>query len=212
MKKINIIFVEPNLIMNQGMAIFLANFEIVNKVSSLLSIKELQSDKIGINDLLILDTESNKDLEYLLKIKIKNPMLPILFLSSKERYFENYLFAQKHNIPSFLTKRINPLLLIEEIQKIRIKINAGIQLHGKPNKSSFESLFDSPPIFTLKETCILHFVARAKSNTEIGKLIGLSHRTVETHRRRIIEKMEGKNIIPALIFAIKKKYISIDFV
>ena len=46
---------------------------------------------------------------------------------------------------------------------------------------------------TLREKEILTHLIKEKSNTEIGSLLNISKRTVETHRKNIMLKLEVKN-------------------
>lgn len=51
-----------------------------------------------------------------------------------------------------------------------------------------------PPGLTKREWEILHFVAEEKSNQEIARLLYLSPRTVETHKRNMLLKLKMKNV------------------
>jgi DNA-binding NarL/FixJ family response regulator len=50
----------------------------------------------------------------------------------------------------------------------------------------------------------------AKTAKEIGQILFVSEKTVDFHRQKIIEKMNVKNIIGLVVFAIKKGLVSID--
>ncbi|HNM26610.1 MAG TPA: response regulator transcription factor [Saprospiraceae bacterium] len=50
------------------------------------------------------------------------------------------------------------------------------------------------PVLTKREWEILHFVAEEKSNQEIARLLFLSPRTVETHKRNMLLKLKMKNV------------------
>ena len=132
-----------------------------------------------------------------------------MLLSSKERFFENYLFCEKHQIDSFLTKRVNPDRLVKEIAIIQERILCDVFPLTKPDKKMYNRFFDSPTLFSIKELCILHFVSKGYTNKEMADIIGVSSKTVESHRRRIIGRTESHNIITPLLIAIKRNYISI---
>lgn len=53
---------------------------------------------------------------------------------------------------------------------------------------------EAPPGLTKREWEILHFVAEEKSNQEIARLLYLSPRTVETHKRNMLLKLKMKNV------------------
>ena len=59
-----------------------------------------------------------------------------------------------------------------------------------------------------RELEIVKLVAEGKTSTEIGSLLFISPRTVDTHRNNILQKLELESI-PALVrWAIKNKIIS----
>jgi DNA-binding NarL/FixJ family response regulator len=63
---------------------------------------------------------------------------------------------------------------------------------------------------THTERNILKLVADGKSNAEVAELIGLSRRTVETYRIRLMRKL-GVDSLPALVkYAIKNGLTSLD--
>jgi len=48
-------------------------------------------------------------------------------------------------------------------------------------------------LLTLKETAIIRLVADGKSNKEVARLLAITDNTVETHLRRIFQKLETRN-------------------
>ena len=62
-------------------------------------------------------------------------------------------------------------------------------------------------LFTSRELEILAWVSHGMKSTEIGEKLGIDTRTVETHRRNIIEKTPAKNMIGAVLWAIKEGHI-----
>ena len=59
------------------------------------------------------------------------------------------------------------------------------------------------PQLTPRQREILAWVARGKSNSVIGEILGISGHTVDTHMRRIFEKLETTDRIVASIRAIQ---------
>jgi len=60
---------------------------------------------------------------------------------------------------------------------------------------------------SIREKEVLNEVCLGKSTTEIAESLFISDRTVEKHRAAIVQKTESKNMIEAVIFAIKNKLI-----
>lgn len=62
---------------------------------------------------------------------------------------------------------------------------------------------------TTREIEILRLVCIEKTNTEISKILGVSVRTIESHRRRMIEKLDCKNIIGVILIAINDNLLDL---
>ncbi len=63
-------------------------------------------------------------------------------------------------------------------------------------------------ILTEREKEILKLIAEEKTNFEIGEALEISKRTVETHRRNLIGKLDCKNTAGLVKFAIKNGYVN----
>lgn len=63
--------------------------------------------------------------------------------------------------------------------------------------------------FTEREKEIICLICESLSNKEIGEKLFLSTRTIEGHRLRIMEKMDVKNTVGLVVYAIKKKIFSV---
>lgn len=57
--------------------------------------------------------------------------------------------------------------------------------------------------FTNRETDIIKLICQQYTNKEIAEMLGLSIRTVESHREKIQEKTGAKNAIGVVVYAIK---------
>jgi len=49
-------------------------------------------------------------------------------------------------------------------------------------------------LLTPREREVMEQVVVGKTNREIGRTLGVSHRTVEIHRTRVMEKMQAKSL------------------
>lgn len=63
-----------------------------------------------------------------------------------------------------------------------------------------------PIVLTSREKEILELIAMEKTNVEIGDALEISKRTVESHRRNLIRKLDCKNTAGLVKFAIKNGY------
>ena len=60
---------------------------------------------------------------------------------------------------------------------------------------------------TVREVEILKLIADGYSNTKIGKFLGISHRTVDTHRTNIRNKIGVKNLAGMIRYALQANII-----
>ena len=70
-----------------------------------------------------------------------------------------------------------------------------------PTKQS--SLFNNP--LTSRELEVLELIVKEHSNQEIADILTISIRTVDAHRRNLLEKTGSKNTAGLVKFAIKNK-------
>ena len=68
-------------------------------------------------------------------------------------------------------------------------------------------LLDDMNKLTAREIEVLKFVANGYSNTQTGRLLGISHRTVDTHRTNIRNKLGVGNLAGMIKYALKAKLI-----
>ena len=61
------------------------------------------------------------------------------------------------------------------------------------------------PVFSDKEITVIQLICREFSNKEIADKLNLSKRTVEGYREKILEKINAKNTVGIVIYAIKHK-------
>ena len=64
------------------------------------------------------------------------------------------------------------------------------------------------PIFTEKEIEIISLICQEFTNKEIGEKLFLSQRTIEGHRLKILEKMDVKNTVGLVVYAMQKNIYS----
>jgi len=81
------------------------------------------------------------------------------------------------------------------------KINGGIRVLKGPYSDFifYPEALEFQPVFGRQEMVILSHIAMGYSNRQIAEKVNLSHRTVETHRKNMIHKLEARNT-PHLIY------------
>jgi two-component system nitrate/nitrite response regulator NarL len=59
-------------------------------------------------------------------------------------------------------------------------------------------------VLTNRETEVLRHIANGHSNTQIGRLLEISHRTVDSHRTNIRNKLGVHNLAQMIKYALKE--------
>ncbi|WP_417685075.1 response regulator transcription factor [Roseibium sp.] len=73
------------------------------------------------------------------------------------------------------------------------RINDGIDAMKKRQEQSDPSNFEGAELLTRREREVLNEITGGASNKEAGRILGISPRTVEVHRARIMEKLGARN-------------------
>ncbi len=66
-----------------------------------------------------------------------------------------------------------------------------------------------PDILTSRETEVLKYLAEGKSNKEIAAQLGISPRTIDAHRARIMDKLHVRTLSELVHFAIRHKIVDV---
>ncbi len=69
----------------------------------------------------------------------------------------------------------------------------------------------APSILTSRETEVLQLLAEGRTSKEIGGILGVSVKTVDTHRQNLMAKLDLHSIAELTKFAIKEGITSLDF-
>lgn len=101
------------------------------------------------------------------------------------------------------------------VSKVIDKLNGnsrGRALAAPVSASTFE--FAGKELLTPREREVLELVATGASNKEAGRHLGISPRTVETHRAHILEKVGARNTadLVRIVFSGGRAPLSADMV
>jgi DNA-binding NarL/FixJ family response regulator len=77
------------------------------------------------------------------------------------------------------------------------------QMIAKSNFNPYKNI--TRPEFSERETAIIRLICREFSNKEIAEELSLSKRTVEGYRENILQKIDAKNSVGIVVYAIKHK-------
>ena len=160
-------------------------------------------------DIILLDIEMPEMNGFvtLEKLKVTYPDIKVLALSSynEKPLIEKMITSGAHG---YIVKDDDRNILKDAIMTIAqgqkyFSSTVTISLAQTPQTSPpFESdlLLDD---LTKREKEILKLIAEGFSNTEIGKKLFISHRTVDSHRTNLMKKIGVNNIAGLIRFAVK---------
>jgi len=194
------------------------NFKILNRVCSA---EELQK-AILIDEFDILIMELNipdqDGLSLIQHLRNENPEIKILVLSS---YTDTKLVrnAMINGASGYVAKKSTFRELvygIEEIKEGNTYIGDGLrtspaaykkEIEPIKIKSKYNDTFTLKQKLTKREQEILELITQGKSNKHIGKELFISFQTVGVHRKNIMKKLDIRNTISLIKFALENHLV-----
>jgi FixJ family two-component response regulator len=152
---------------------FLANYQVVPRSCAILDIRMPGMDGIQLQAVL-----SRRD-----------PLLPIIFLSS---YGDIPLSVRtiKAGAVDFLTKPITCALLLESVHTA-LRDSERMNSQAEANHTAAARV----ATLTEREHDVLLLAVEGLPNKEIARRLGISHRTVEIHKARIMHKTGADTLL-----------------
>ncbi|MCX6245189.1 MAG: response regulator transcription factor [Bacteroidetes bacterium] len=219
MEKIKIILVDDHQLVRDGIKALLGGIPEISIIGEAADGEELFSKLDTLKpDLLIMDISlpGVSGIELTKKICCSHPGIRVLILSMYNN--EEFIFnALKAGAKGYLPKNTTRDELVEAIIAIR---NGGeyygdsiskIMLKSYVKRASDEEKPAVKPeeLLTCREIEILKLYAEGFINKEIGDKLGISIRTVETHKNHIMRKLGLKSTVEMVKFAIRNKIVEI---
>ena len=90
-------------------------------------------------------------------------------------------------VQGFLTKDIG----IDELVEAVIATKDGEKVFGTPRPESYLGQFQGKPALTPREAEVLQLIAKGYANKQVADALGISIKTVEKHRQRLMEKLQA---------------------
>jgi RNA polymerase sigma factor (sigma-70 family) len=115
--------------------------------------------------------------------------LPVIFLTGHAD-IPTTVHAIKEGAMDLLTKPVDGTELIERVQAA---LEKDVELRRK--SSATRALRERLEALTAREREIMVLAAAGMQNKEIARRLGISHRTVEIHRARVMQKTGAANVI-----------------
>ncbi len=118
----------------------------------------------------------------------RNIDIPIIFISGNAEIPDSAK-AFRSGALDFLEKPFDNQILLERIDEA-IKKDS-LNRKKLAEKQKIQSCFNR---LTNREKEVLQLIIASHSNKEVAKILAVSHRTVDAHRARVMEKMQAENV------------------
>jgi two-component system response regulator NreC len=142
----------------------------------------------------------------------RDPAIAIIMLSMHcdETFLVRALAAGAHG---YLLKDSTETDLLHAVRAVAAKklffspAIAKTLLEDYMQRMQREGLEDSYDLLTVREKEVLQLLAEGKSNKEVANLLSLSLYTVETHRSRLMQKLNLHSTADIVLYAVRKRII-----
>ena len=219
----NIAIVDDHQLFRKSLALLVNSFEGISVNFQAENgkdfLKKLESNPV---DLVLLDIQMPEmdGFETCKILREKYPDLYIIIIISQLTTKESVHKVMELGAHGFFTKNSNPEQLEEAIKSVRDKgyyfgnelgsiLRDALLWEKNANQSTTE--FMNPDVsFTSREIDIIKLAAKEYSSREIADELNIAQRTVETHRRHLMEKTESKNIIGVVVYALKYNLVKLN--
>ncbi len=219
MDKIKLALVDDHLLFRRSMSLLINSFEgmqvVVDAAEGNQCLTKLMTTPV---DVLLLDIQMPvmDGYETCKQVKSKFPDVKILIVSqlSSRESIHKMMELGAHG---YFTKNSNPdqlELAIRNVHEEGFYFGQELALVIKEamlweNKNAIN--YDEPKdLFSERELQIIKMICKEYKSKEIADKLFINVRTVESHRKNVMDKCNAKNIIGVILFALKNGMITID--
>lgn len=214
---VKVLIAEDHEIFREGVRKLIETFENVEKVyearngeECLKLVEEIKPDVIFMD----IKMPVLNGIECTRIISQKYPDIKIIALTmyNEEEYIQDMLEA---GAKGFLLKTCSITEIKNSINTVLqgknffsseiVQVLANLYLKEKGYKEKKEKVE-----FSNREKEVLKYLCKGYTSQEIGKILNISHRTVEVHKYSMMEKIGAKNAIQLLVYALKNGYVNLD--
>jgi DNA-binding NarL/FixJ family response regulator len=216
LKKIRILIADDHGIVRKGLRLQLeqnTDFEVVGEATegreAVRMAEELQPDVV-IMDIAMPKLNGIQATTQLVK---KNPQVGVIILSmySDETYLMRTLAAGAKGYLLKDSADVDLHRAVEVVAQGKPFFSPAIAdtlLEDYMRQLQQRGLQDSYDLLTEREKEILQLLAEGKSNKDVAGILNLSTNTVETHRTRIMQKLDLHSTADIVLYAVRKGIIS----
>ncbi len=211
MEKINILIADDHLLFAKLMSNLLLSANNVN-IAGIASDGEETLKMIGEKkiDIVLLDIGMPKidGLQVLKELKSNYPGIKIIVVSSRN---DAWLIKKSLNTGAlgYLTKSANDFEVLEAIKTVYNGESYCSQdtmksiVNGFTHKNGDRDYSEKYQMLTRREKEILKSIASELTTNQIADSLNISIRTVETHRKNILQKLDVRNTVGLMKVAVK---------
>lgn len=212
MEIIKVFIVDDHVIFRKGLSAILNQVDQVKVVGEASNGKEfLEKMSRGFADIVFMDIKMPEmdGIEATKELVRQFPETKVIALTMFEEisYFNKMIEA---GASGFLLKKTNS----DELEKAMAAVlnddsyfseefMSSVNKYMKPRKP------DSLVKLSEREMEVLELISKGLSNVEIAKMLGLSQRTVDGHRARLLEKTGAKNAANLVMYALKNGLVNL---
>lgn len=209
---LTVLMVDAQEVLRRGLRLLLKetnDLRLVDDVGSLGEMFQLLAKNPY--DLLLVDSEQfirDTLAEELSTLRACYPHLELVFFSADER-LSTVKAALSAGASAYIVKSSPIQVLLEGLRKV-----AGGDIVIDPTLAHKVALAEMRPghrlpheRLSLREREIFQLLAHGNSVTQIGKLIYRSHKTVSTHKARLMQKMGFNSTVELVRYALKHQLI-----
>jgi DNA-binding NarL/FixJ family response regulator len=160
--------------------------------------------------LMDLDMGATSGIDTTRQVKASYPDIRIIGITMHEEQ-QRIIAMLQAGASGYLLKNTDPEHLVAAIRsviegksyfspEVSVTLLSVFTQAQRPNNQNLQSL-------TQRETEVLRMIAQELSNQEIADRLFISVRTVDTHRRNILEKIQAKNTAGMVKYAIQHQLI-----
>jgi len=219
MKKIKVILAEDHTIVRKGLLSLLkteTGIEVVAEAEdgrqAIEKVAQLKPDVVVMD----ISMPSLNGLEATRQIKKNYSNVKVLILSVHTD--EEYIFqALRAGASGYLVKKAAPMDLINAIQALdrgesflSPSISKKVIEEYIKNASNMSETEDRTETLSGREREVVQLIAEGLSNQQLAELLHVSVKTVETHRARIMKKLDIHNTAGLTKYAVRRGWVSLE--
>ena len=209
--KVKVVVADDHHVLRQGLCEVLDDkgcFTVVGQAADGLELIQILKETKA--DIVLMDiTMPNLDgLATLERMNVQNINVPVVMLSANEGE-RSVRMALKAGAKGYVPKNVT-------LDELTFAINSVIEGKTYLSPSITSSLMnaadptESPlSILTKREVEILKYLAQGKPNKDIGKILHISSRTVDTHRSNILKKLNLRTNAELVRIAISEDLVGV---